>query len=225
MIKAPENMYVLTHAQVRKKIKTTAIVTAILTAILVAVLTFFITLGLPASTKSISFSLPLPDAPTATNEYAQRVIQTRDVIRMLYNIPEARAEEYSYLIHSFAYPGDFPTAEDIVAIIGIESRFDEDARSGSDARGLMQVLKGHYRVDQNISDGTQILTDYYHNLKNDKQAAVQAFNVGIGAYLSGKRVPDYYASYTKELAKVKKAQESNFVASVTWKPNSSMRTE
>jgi hypothetical protein len=86
----------------------------------------------------------------------------------------------------------FPTKLDILAIIAIESRFNQYAKAKtSSAKGLMQILykPTSYDIETNIDDGARLLKDYSYMLPKD--AAIQAYNVGIGAYLSGVRNKDY----------------------------------
>ncbi len=90
---------------------------------------------------------------------------------------------------------DFPRKSDILAVMAIESRFKESARSSSGATGLMQIL--YIRTastEENIKAGIWLLRDYRKRLGSEK-AAIQAYNVGIGNYLKGKRNNSYYNKY------------------------------
>lgn len=106
----------------------------------------------------------------------------------------------------------FPKAEDILAVIAIESSFIPTARSNlkkDPAVGLMQVRPGiwkHiydsnklYDVEHQIEAGSQILADYYNSV-GTRRGALQAYNLGITAYNKGARTEKYIASYRQELA-------------------------
>lgn len=101
------------------------------------------------------------------------------------------AEKYAY--------SDFPRKEDILAVIAIESRFRLNVRSGN-SQGLMQVnreanskeVQGSlFNPDENIRVGTLILRRYYEILGGNRRAAIMAYNVGVGAYLKGRRPFSY----------------------------------
>lgn len=83
---------------------------------------------------------------------------------------------------------DFPRAQDILAVIGVESSFNPKAVSQlkrDPARGLMQVRPGVWGMDPNqlstidaqISKGAEILHAYYKKF-GTKEAALHAYNVG-----------------------------------------------
>ena len=105
---------------------------------------------------------------------------------------------------------DFPTAEDILAVIRIESEFNAQAKSKlkkDPAIGLMQVrpkTNGLKRSDlqtreQQIKHGTAVLSKYYSILK-DKQAALEAYNVGLRNYRNGHRAPRYINKFKNAIA-------------------------
>jgi hypothetical protein len=103
---------------------------------------------------------------------------------------------------------DFPTTEDILAIIGIESSFQSSAKSQlkrDPALGLMQVRANVWKipprelfdVERNIEHGTRILRLYYKKLKS-KGAAIQAYNVGIGNLKKGRGNETYLRKHQIE---------------------------
>lgn len=102
---------------------------------------------------------------------------------------------------------DFPTYEDVIALITVESRFNHKARSGP-CIGLMQVcpnrkisLKSIKSPQGNIKAGCELLREYKESLGSTK-AAIIAYNVGIGNYLQGKRNKFiYWKLYNKHLSK------------------------
>lgn len=104
----------------------------------------------------------------------------------------------------------FPKAEDILAVCGIESSFKPHAVSqlkNDPAVGLMQVrpavwnldtqkLKGS--VEEQIKVGAEILHGYYKKLKT-KDAALQAYNVGLTNYMKKKGLnPRYVPKFDNE---------------------------
>lgn len=124
-----------------------------------------------------------------------------------YNIDQELAKEVVRLAHEQAY-ADFPTAKDILAIVGIESSFRPHVQSQlkkDPARGLMQVRPGVWNIDPeelddietNIQHGATILHKYYAKLRS-KQAAVQAYNIGITSYRQGETNPQYLSKYQQE---------------------------
>lgn len=92
----------------------------------------------------------------------------------------------------------FPTATDIVAIIGIESNFNPRAVSKlkvDPAVGLTQIRPDAWKhkikraelstVEGQIRHGADILGHYYRILGN-KEAAIRSYNVGLAAYTRGR---------------------------------------
>lgn len=206
-------MLVCSEEKIKKSKKKTILVTAVLTTILVSILTFVLCQGLPAkvySTQHISLAISL--SQDTIDEYASRFNTVHSTMVGLYKVPEQKADEYTGHILNVVYP-DFPTAEDIMAVIKIESNWDENARSHADARGLMQVLHGEYQVQNNIAQGSAILREYYEILKN-KHAAVVAYNVGIGSYQIGLRNEEYYNAYQLQLARIKSTNAPSVVANL-----------
>lgn len=104
----------------------------------------------------------------------------------------------------------FPKAEDILAVCGIESSFKPHAVSSlkhDPAVGLMQVRPAVWKLDkqklkssveEQIKTGSEILHGYYQKLKS-KDAALQAFNVGITNYMKKKGLnPRYVPKFDNE---------------------------
>lgn len=103
----------------------------------------------------------------------------------------------------------FPKAEDILAIIGIESSFNSKAKSQlktDPAIGLMQVRPGVWGIDPNelsspedqIEKGVEILKSYYQKL-GKIESAVHAYNVGITTFKKGIKLnPKYVSKFETE---------------------------
>lgn len=104
---------------------------------------------------------------------------------------------------------DFPTAKDILAVVGTESSFNPTAHSHlkkDPARGLMQVRPGVWNlpassmatIDSQIKTGATILRNYYVKL-GSREAALHAYNVGLTNHKSGKvKNPRYVPKVDKE---------------------------
>lgn len=79
----------------------------------------------------------------------------------------------------------------IAAVITMESDGDPLAwNSGSDARGLMQVLHGPWDPKQNIATGSRMLSDFYDQF-HDLDLTLAAYNAGPNAVLHYGGVPPY----------------------------------
>lgn len=90
---------------------------------------------------------------------------------------------------------DFPKPIDVLAIISIESEFKYKAVSSKGAKGLMQILyKKTSTIEQNIQAGVWLLKSYKKQLGSE-QAAIHAYNIGIGNYQKGKRAYKYHKKY------------------------------
>ncbi len=98
---------------------------------------------------------------------------------------------------------EFPTAEDILAVIGTESSFNPDSVSPlrkDPALGLMQVRPGVWNLDPESLDdvesqikiGVEILKHYYKKT-GSREDALQAYNIGLTRFRRGGRNPRYVA--------------------------------
>lgn len=104
---------------------------------------------------------------------------------------------------------DFPTAKDLLAVVGVESSFNPNAISQlkkDPARGLMQIRPGVWdlpetsfkTIDSQIKTGAEILHKYYVKL-GSREAALHAYNVGITNHKKGKGTnPRYVPKIDKE---------------------------
>lgn len=134
-----------------------------------------------------------------------------DLITNKYKTEPKMAKEMVKLAHKYEKPG-FPTAADILTIVGIESSFNKDAVSGlknDPARGVMQVRPGAWGLDpediddveEQIAHGAHILRDYYVRLGGDKTSAIKAYNIGLRNFRNGKESDSaerYYAKFDNE---------------------------
>lgn len=79
----------------------------------------------------------------------------------------------------------------VAAVITMESGGDPGAwNSGSDARGLMQVLHGPFDPAQNIDAGTRMLAGFLRQF-HDLSLALAAYNAGPGAVRQYGGIPPY----------------------------------
>jgi soluble lytic murein transglycosylase-like protein len=106
---------------------------------------------------------------------------------------------------------DFPKAIDIISVARIESSFNPKARN-KDSKGIMQVNYGSYNLEKNMLSGISILREYYLKL-GSPQAAIIAYNIGIGNYLSKKFLKSghvYYNRFKTHRSLYEKTNEVNF---------------
>ncbi len=104
----------------------------------------------------------------------------------------------------------FPKAKDILSIVGIESSFNPEAKSGlkrDPAIGLTQVRPKTWGLEkselqtpeQQIKKGAEILHSYHQRLDGDVDAAVHSYNVGITNFKKKKGLnPQYVEKFKKE---------------------------
>lgn len=79
----------------------------------------------------------------------------------------------------------------IAAVMTMESGGDPRAwNTGSDARGLMQVLHGPWDPAQNIDEGARMLSDFLDEF-HDLRLALAAYNAGPGAVIQYDGIPPY----------------------------------
>jgi len=106
---------------------------------------------------------------------------------------------------------DFPQQHHLLGLIGTESSFNENARSGKlkhdVAKGLTQIRPGIWNiphaelstVEGQVKHGADILHSYYKKL-GSKDAAIQAYNLGITNFKKGKTNIDYLNKVKTESA-------------------------
>lgn len=80
------------------------------------------------------------------------------------------------------------SAIDIMSICQIESGYNTLAVSKKGAKGLTQILykPTKFDIETNLKDSVDLLLEYIEIL-GSKEAALHAYNVGIGNYRKGKR--------------------------------------
>ncbi len=150
--------------------------------------------------KSIILASILMCASISTFDEIPKVTQPDKLVITIaekYKVDPKRVH-YIFKVIDNELDGQFPRKKDILAIIAIESSFQEKAVSHKKAKGLMQILyKKTTNTRENIIAGIDLLREYKRRLGSEK-AAVHAYNVGIGNYKSGMRNHSYYKKYEKE---------------------------
>ena len=152
----------------------------------------------------------LTPAQLKAQEEKQRVEDLTQVVLDKYRIAPGKAEEIVNLAIKYEKPV-FPKAEELLAIIGIESSFNPNAKSNlkhDKAVGLTQVrpkiwgihaadLKNN--LDKQVKLGADILDKYNHKL-GSKDKAVHAYNIGLTNMRHGKGLnPGYVEKWKDEL--------------------------
>jgi hypothetical protein len=127
-----------------------------------------------------------------------------------YRVSPERANQVLKAVDKYADPV-FPAKKDLLAIIGIESSYDPNKKSGlkyDPAVGLTQVRPKIWGIDANDLSGNvdkqvllarNILKKYYNQFQ-DKDAAIHAYNVGETNYRHQQNLnPEYVHRFKKEL--------------------------
>jgi soluble lytic murein transglycosylase-like protein len=128
--------------------------------------------------------------PAASGVVAGDVQRVRDLLTQKFGLARAKAEQISAAVMSSASKYSLPPAL-VLAIISIESRFQEHARGAHGATGLMQVVPAaHKRLVKNldltepaanIEAGSAILHGYIESARGDVSAALKSYG-GSTAY-------------------------------------------
>lgn len=124
------------------------------------------------------------------------IIEKYDVDLLLYK---------KVLLVAKANSGHIFKANDILAIIGIESSWNPKAKSTHGAIGLTQIIPKYWKVDHKIETQVEttykILNEYYNELK-DKNKTIIAYNCGLGNFKQGKCGKKYLRKFNKELKEI-----------------------
>ena len=145
-----------------------------------------------ASTASVAEAQERPDEIESATLNARYIAKT-------YRVREDDAWMYAALAAKYADPV-FPTAKDLLGVMEVESDFNPRAKLGP-CLGLMQIDRNHHRKrisggtlhdpETNIRAGATYLRELYESLKS-RRAAIMAYNLGEGAYRSGRRNAEYF---------------------------------
>ena len=156
----------------------------------------------PAVQSAAAHAADTPDATAAVNGVvAGDVHRIRDLLTQKFGLARAKAEQISAAVMSSASKYSLPPAL-VLAIISIESRFQDHARGAHGATGLMQVVPAaHKRLVKNldltepaanIEAGSAILHGYIESARGDVGAALKSYG-GSSAYARkvGLRTKDF----------------------------------
>jgi len=158
-----------------------------------------------------SAGAPADPTPAASGVVAGDVQRIRDLLTQRFGLARAKAEQISAAVMSSASKYSLPPAL-VLAIISIESRFQEHARGAHGATGLMQVVPAaHKRLVKNldltepaanIEAGSAILHGYIESARGDVSAALKSYG-GSTAYARkvGLRTKDFQAADDDAAAK------------------------
>lgn len=142
--------------------------------------------------------------------YNKEISNLTNIILDKYKIAPEQAKKIAILAKKYEN-NVFPKAIDLLAVIGIESSFDSNAKSNlkhDKAIGLTQIrpkvwgieastLKND--IDKQVSLSADILSKYYHKLGN-KDSAIHAYNVGITNFRNKTGLnPEYVQKWKNEL--------------------------
>lgn len=158
-----------------------------------------------APTKQVS---PPQHIAKQEKTIAERTVELTGAVLNKYNVNKDDA--WQIVSHAIKHEDKiFPKAEDILAIVGIESSFKPQAKSKlkhDPALGLMQVRPKVWGLtktelstpEEQILVGSKILKHYYTKTGNSKKA-VHAYNVGITNFNNNRKLnPEYVAKYETE---------------------------
>ena len=133
------------------------------------------------------------------DEIESATLNARYIAKTYRNVREDDAWMYAALAVKYADPV-FPTAKDLLGVMEVESDFNPRAKLGPNL-GLMQIDRNHHRKriwggtlydpETNIRAGASSLRELYESLKS-RRAAIMAYNLGEGAYRSGRRNAEYF---------------------------------
>lgn len=158
-------------------------------------------------------SISSPQLQTQQPEHVRSLVNdiTVDIVQR-YKIDPKLAHEIVLLSIKYQNP-DFPKAVDLLSLIGVESSFNSSAESKlkhDPAIGLLQVRPKTWNlagsdlsdIEQQMKTGSEILHHYFKKLKS-KDAAIQAYNIGLRNYNKGKEAPKYLGKYQGEFDRYK----------------------
>ncbi|RDU99854.1 transglycosylase SLT domain-containing protein [Trinickia dinghuensis] len=144
-----------------------------------------------AAAPEAAASDPVALAPIPASDPAPgQVHRIRDMLTRRFGLARAKAEQISSAVMASASKYSLPPAL-VLAIISIESRFQDHARGKHGATGLMQVVPAaHKRLVKNldltepaanIEAGSAILHGYLESARGDVGAALKSYG-GSTAY-------------------------------------------
>lgn len=136
-----------------------------------------------------------------------------NTVKSKFNIDDDKASKIVDTAIKYSHPV-FPQAHHILSIVGIESSFNEKAKSKlkfDPAVGLMQIRPKTWGIDPKemtsiegqIKHGAHIL-NHYHTKTGGIDSAVKAYNIGLTNFNRGKQqdaAHRYVTKFKKELSR------------------------
>lgn len=155
---------------------------------------------------------PTPITQSTPKKKEHTVDSLTDVIKSSYKHLSPDLAAHVATLAKKHEKADFPKAEHILSVIGIESSFNPEAKSNlkkDKAIGLMQIRPKTNGVskselsdlDSHIAFGADKLHKLYHRLGNVDDA-IHSYNIGVGRFLKGDELnPSYVEKFKRELQK------------------------
>jgi len=131
-----------------------------------------------------------------------QAVKARETIRKTFKVGDKESKELLSLILKETKSGGFPTAQQVLAVIEIESSFRKDAESSSSV-GLMQVNAGVWKLPRNrlknaevnVLQGIAVLKSYYRLNNGNLRSTILSYNVGPTAYKRGQYNSTYWSRF------------------------------
>ena len=152
----------------------------------------------PVAAAAVAFTASVAETHERPDTIESATLNARYIAKT-YRVKEDDAWMYAALAAKYADPV-FPTAKDLLGVMEVESDFNPRAKLGP-CLGLMQIDRNHHRKriwggtlydpETNIRAGASYLRELYESLKS-RRAAIMAYNLGEGAYRSGRRNAEYF---------------------------------
>jgi soluble lytic murein transglycosylase-like protein len=148
-------------------------------------------------------------------------VEMRNILMETYQLDITKADWLADNINVASKMYHVPT-EIMLALVAVESSFDEHAVSSSNAVGFTQVVPSVwgdeipydvYNPAENILAGAYVLNNYRIKC-GDWQCALKAYNIGITDYKKGKQksaAKRYVKKITEELKRMNMATLDSFI--------------
>lgn len=154
----------------------------------------------------------LPVATTVVFKHSQEEAITKRIGAQYPSIPDKELKIIvSAALRYASTEYEFPSVEDILAVIAVESSFNCAARNRED-HGCMQINKRYWggvfptdafsEIDSNIRYGVILLNSHYFKNGYDRDAALTAYNRGQSAVNKGQTAPEYLRKFYSALEKL-----------------------
>lgn len=158
--------------------------------------------------KNKVHSPPSPNKVKMINHDDERLVEN---LSHAYKVPKKEIADIVKVADKYG-DSDFPSRNQLLAIIAIESGFHRKA-SHKKSVGLMQINieyhshkfeRDHYDIDDNIRVGVEILKELKKELKTTR-AVIISYNMGSQRFKRGHFTNSYFVKYKKALHRVEAA--------------------